>query len=172
VVRTTCVPTASCDPCLGALVFGWRVFTEVKQVTVPVCKSVLEQQVRKYDVNVLDYRTEKRAVTVAVPTVREEIRTERVPVTTFQPQVETFTVRVPVLRETVETFQVPVCEMSARQEEFRVRVPECRPEVRTRRVAFTVFRTVTEVVTDWVPVTTCVKVPYQVRIVVPACPCP
>jgi hypothetical protein len=40
-----------------------------------------------------------------------------------------------------------------------VQVQECRAETRTRRVQVTNYQTVSEVVTETVPVTTCVAVP-------------
>ena len=53
-----------------------------------------------------------------------------------------------------------------------VRVPGYRPEVRVRKVPVTVDKTVTEVVAEKVPVTTAVRVPYQVRVCVPVVGCP
>ena len=62
-------------------------------------------------------------------------------------------------KEVKESFKVPVCEMRPETQTYKTRVLECKEETRTRKVQVTTCKTVAEVVTERVPVTTCVRVP-------------
>jgi hypothetical protein len=62
---------------------------------------------------------------------------------------------------------VPICELRPQNRTYTVRVQECRPETRTHRVPVTTFKTVSQVVTERVPYTRCIPVPYQRTIRVP-----
>ncbi len=48
-----------------------------------------------------------------------------------------------------------------------MRVPETREEIHVRKVPVTTYHTVTEVITEKVPCTTCVLVPYEFKTWVP-----
>jgi len=171
------VVVASCDPCAGLAGQVCQLVPQLRDVTVTVYNCVPEQRLENFKVRYWVQRPESRTVSVWVPTTQQEVRTEQVPVTSYREKIEKYTVRVAVPREEIETYKVQVCRMRPENRVYKVKVPETRQEVHVRKVPVTTYRTVTELVTEKVPSTTCVLVPYEVKVQVPVCegctrPCP
>jgi hypothetical protein len=96
--------------------------------------------------------------------------TVRKQVLDFVPKTESCTVPVPTFKE-VPTEKAPVCEYRAKKVSCgSVPVLDVREETRTHRVPVTTYRTVAEKVTEMVPCTVEVHVPYEVQVWAPVCP--
>jgi hypothetical protein len=94
----------------------------------------------------------------------------RVPILDYVPKTETCTVPVPTFKE-VPKEQVPVCEYRGKKVSCgSVPVLDVREETRTHRVPVTTYRTVAEKITEMVPCTVEVQVPYEVQVWSPVCP--
>jgi len=135
---------------------GCQAIPVTAQVPVTVYHSVPETRSYDYFVNVCNYRTETRETEVAVQGVKTELRKETVPVTTMKPVTERVPVRVAVPKSSVETYEVTINYTEWENRKEMVDVVEYRTVTERVNMPVTRWTTVSEVVTETVPVRVCV----------------
>lgn len=138
-------------------------------VELVTCTAEPLTRVETFKVRVCRYQPQKREVTVLVPSCKEEIRTQKVLVCSYRTEKKPITVRVPVITEEKQPFKVKICEYKPEVRTYKDRIIECVPETRSRQVMVTTYKMVPEVVTQKVGCVRCVDVPYQAKVLVPAC---
>jgi hypothetical protein len=142
-------------------------FLSYAQVTVPVCDpctGLLHHVCQK----VAQVHTTCEVLYHSMP--QPLTQDYKVPVQTYLPQEEKCQVPITVPTPVEQTCKVPVCAYGAKTETCKVPVLDFREETITHKVPVTNYRSVPEVVTEMVPCTVPVQVPYEKQVWVPVCP--
>jgi hypothetical protein len=153
-----------CNPC-GGTVSVCQTVPVTTQVPVTVNRMVSETVTRDYLVNVVNYKTEEREVDVTVYGTKMETRKEMVDVSSYKPVTEKVKVQVGSPKSTVEKYDVTVWYNEIETRKEMVDVVEYKTVTEKVKRPVTRWTTVTEVVTETVPVRVCVPLP-------PCVPCP
>jgi hypothetical protein len=145
-----------CNPCSRPCVCQTVPMTQTIQTTVMRC--IPETQLVKFQVPVCTAKPVTSTVEVTVYDRQMVKKTRPVAVTTMKPVKETIEVQVCKTFPVVQKFEVPVCFTEAIKTIKDVEVISWKQEVKPRKVMVTTWSTVTEVITEKVPVTICVPV--------------
>lgn len=141
----------------------------VHATTDVIYHNLPETRDETYKVTTDTFQPKDESCTVTVPTFKA-MKPVKVSECNYREHQEKYTATVIEATPKEQAYTVPICEYKPKSVPLEtVKVLDVREETKTHRVPVTTYRTVAEVVTEMVPCTVTVQVPYEKQVWVPVC---